>query len=182
MNKHKTKISRRLSYILRHAPEKAGLTLENGGWVSVKELLTALSSRGPTISMTTLEEVVRDNDKQRFSFNEDQTKIRANQGHSVDVDLNLTPLKPPAVLYHGTVERFIGLIFEKGLIKGNRHHVHMTTDIKTALKVGSRRGTPIVLKIEAEQMSKEGFLFFRSGNGVWLTETVPPAYLERSTP
>lgn len=126
-----------------------------------------------------LEKVVADNDKQRFSFSDDGQKIRANQGHSVQVDLKLEPQTPPDILYHGNVERFLESIRQEGLIPGSRQHVHLSADTKTATAVGSRRGKPIILEIAAAQMHRDGYHFFISQNGVWLTDKVPPEYIAK---
>jgi putative RNA 2'-phosphotransferase len=128
--------------------------------------------------MEELEEVVATNTKKRFSFNEDKTKIKANQGHSIKVDLALQPKQPPSYLYHGTVEKFLQSIREKGLIKGSRHHVHLSADKETAINVGSRRGKPIILTIKSGEMHAQNHIFYQSENGVWLTETVPTEYIE----
>jgi putative RNA 2'-phosphotransferase len=124
-----------------------------------------------------LEELVVTNDKRRFSISPDGVRIRANQGHSVEVDLGLTPREPPDVLFHGTVAKFLDSIRRSGLIKGNRHHVHMSADEQTAAKVGQRHGKPVILTIEATRMSRVGHAFFQSDNGVWLVDAVPPEYL-----
>ena len=143
----------------------------------VNELLAAAARHGRSISREQLEEVVATNDKKRFSFSPDGLLVRANQGHSVEVDLGLVPIEPPELLYHGTVERFLDSIRAKGLVRGNRHHVHLSADRDTAARVGQRRGRPVVLVVEAGRMHRDGHRFFRSENGVWLTETVPPQYL-----
>jgi putative RNA 2'-phosphotransferase len=177
MTDRNTKTSKFLSLVLRHRPEEIGLTLRNDGWVLVSELLAACANHGFKLTAETLEEVVRTNEKQRFSFSDDRLMIRANQGHSVNVDLGLQTLKAPPVLYHGTAERFILSIKEQGLIKGKRHHVHLSENREIAIEVGRRYGRPIVLTIASERMNKDGHLFFRSANGVWLTEHVPVNYI-----
>jgi putative RNA 2'-phosphotransferase len=121
---------------------------------------------------------VEKNDKQRFSFNEDGTMIRANQGHSIQIDLHLTPIAPPMFLFHGTAIRFLTSILEEGLTKQSRNHVHLSSDVETARKVGSRHGAPVILKVHSGAMADNGFVFFRSENGVWLTDYVPPSFLE----
>jgi len=176
-DKRIVKISKFLSKHLRHSPEALGLRLEAGGWVEVETLLRACAKRGFEITRTQLEEVVAQNDKQRFSFDETGTRIRANQGHSVEVDLQLEPLAPPPVLYHGTARHNVAAILETGLRKMNRHDVHLSTDVETATKVGRRHGAPVVLRVEAAAMHEAGFTFYRSANGVWLVESVPPEYL-----
>lgn len=169
--------SKFLSLVLRHEPGLIGITLDEAGWVSVSELLRACHAHGRAITADELREVVAGNDKQRFSFSDDGRKIRANQGHSVPVNLGYSPADPPAVLYHGTVEKFVPLIMEQGLKKGARHHVHLSPDEQTARRVGARRGRPVVLKVESGRMRRDGHEFFQSANGVWLTEHVPPEYI-----
>jgi len=177
MNKQIVTISKFLSLVLRHKPQEIGITLDPEGWVPVEDLLAAVARHGRPITLEQLDEVVATNDKQRFAFSPDGRLIRANQGHSVEVDLALPPVEPPELLYHGTVERFLESIREKGLVRGKRHHVHLSADRETAARVGQRRGRPVVLMVEAGRMHREGHQFFRSENGVWLTETVPPTYL-----
>lgn len=172
--RHLTSISRKLSLYLRHAPERAGITLSSDGWASVNDVMRALS-----VTRTELEEIVATNDKQRFAFDETGNRIRANQGHSVPVDLELPAADPPAVLYHGTVERFLATIERDGLRPMQRHHVHLSATVDTAVKVGSRRGSPVVLRVDAAAMAHDGHVFHVSANGVWLTSHVPPVYLSR---
>ncbi len=172
------KTSKFLSLVLRHKPETIGLTLDDNGWASVNELLKKLQEHGRGVTLVELQTVVANNNKQRFSFNEDGSKIRANQGHSIEVNLNLTPTTPPAQLYHGTATRNLGSILHQGLLKGERHHVHLSDNHATATAVGQRYGKPIVLHINTQQMYANGHLFFCSDNGVWLTEHVPPQYIE----
>lgn len=164
------KVSRRLSYVLRHRPDSVGLTLDDAGWVPVEKLLKIMG-----LTRSQLEEVVARNDKQRFTIEGD--RIRANQGHSVDVDLQLEAVKPPPKLYHGTVARNLASIGEMGLVKGARHHVHLSADPETAAKVGARRGKPVILEVDSAGMAAAGFVFYRSANGVWLTDSVPASYL-----
>lgn len=177
MSNQTIRVSKFLSLVLRHRPEKIGLTLDPAGWVEVTELLQACQQHGFPLSQAELESVVVTNDKQRFSFNKDKTRIRASQGHSVEVELGYQPARPPELLYHGTVERFLPSILEKGLLKGQRHHVHLSGDVATAIKVGTRRGEPMILTIHSGQMYRDGCVFYQSANGVWLTEHVPPAYI-----
>lgn len=172
-----TKISKFLSLVLRHRPELIGLTLDSAGWVSVSELLRACQSYGQPLTLAELSKIVTSNDKQRFSISEDEQMIRANQGHSISVELGYSPAIPPDILYHGTVEKFLPFIREEGLKKGARHHVHLSPDWETARSVGSRRGKPIILKVESGRMHKSGKQFFISKNGIWLTEHVAPEYL-----
>jgi putative RNA 2'-phosphotransferase len=178
MEKNKlVKISKYLSYHLRHHPEKLGLKLADGGWVSVKELLKAAQQDNFTLTFAELQEVVAENDKKRFSFDETGTLIKANQGHSVTVDLKLEPKIPPAILYHGTIAKNIAAITKQGLSKMSRHHVHLSVDINTAYQVGSRRGKPVIFPVDALAMFEAGYQFYLSDNGVWLVDQVPPEYL-----
>jgi putative RNA 2'-phosphotransferase len=177
MNKELVEISKFLSLVLRHKPQAIGITLDAEGWVAVDELLAAAGRHGQAITRQQLQEVVATNDKKRFSFSPDGQRIRANQGHSVDVDLGLAPCNPPELLYHGTVRRFLDSIRAKGLLRGSRRHVHLSLDQETAARVGQRRGRPVVLVIEAGRMHRDGHPFYQSENGVWLTEAVPPEYL-----
>lgn len=169
----RTRLSKRLSYYLRHAPGEIGLTLEPGGWVSVDALVAALE-----ITRAELEDVVAWNPKQRFAFDETGARIRANQGHSVEIDLQLTSAEPPAVLYHGTGERAVEAILREGLLRMERHHVHLSADLETARRVGSRHGRPHVFTVDAAALHADGAVFYRSQNGVWLVERVPPKYLK----
>jgi putative RNA 2'-phosphotransferase len=171
------KVSKYLSKHLRHEPERLGLALGPGGWVEVEVLLKACAAARFPISRAELDEVVATSDKQRFSFDEAGTRIRANQGHSVKVDLQLEALAPPEVLYHGTGERSVASILEGGLKKMARHHVHLSAEVETARKVGMRHGKPVVFEVAAVVMQGEGHTFYRSANGVWLVESVPVKYL-----
>ncbi|MFN8489087.1 MAG: RNA 2'-phosphotransferase [Caldilineaceae bacterium] len=177
-----TRISKFLSLVLRHQPDKIGITLDKAGWVAVTELLRACQQHGFPITLEELKTVVATSDKQRFAFSEDGTRIRANQGHSVDVELGYQPVTPPAMLYHGTAERFLPSIQQQGLVKGQRHHVHLSADEATAQKVGARHGKPVVLQVQSGLMHRAGCLFYQSENGVWLTAHVPVAYLVLPTP
>jgi putative RNA 2'-phosphotransferase len=170
-------ISKYLSKYLRHKPEEIGLKLSPGGWVAVDELLTACEQNNFPITMEELKEVVTTNDKKRFSFNDSLTQIRANQGHSTEVDLQLKPALPPDVLYHGTGEKSVESILQTGLTKMSRHHVHLSSDIETAKTVGKRHGKPVVFMIHAAKMSQAGYIFYCSDNGVWLVDNVPVKYL-----
>lgn len=171
-------ISRFLSYVLRHRPDEIGLVLDREGWVAIDELLAALAAHGRALDRADLEAIVRESDKQRFAIRGD--RIRANQGHSVPIDLALPPSEPPAVLYHGTVRGVLEAIRREGLIKGRRTHVHLSADVATAAKVGARRGKPVILKVDAAAMHGEGHRFFRSDNGVWLVDAVPPRFIKPS--
>ncbi len=171
-------VSKLLSRVLRHQPELLGIELDDQGWTETQTLLLAINENVMPIDKEMLEAVVRENDKQRFSFNTDRSMIRANQGHSLKVELDLPSVEPPVFLYHGTVEKFISNIKDKGLLKMNRQHVHLSLDTATARKVGSRRGKPTILKVAAGQMFADGHVFFLSENKVWLTDHVPPKYLD----
>ena len=179
MDRSLVTISKFLAKHLRHAPKPLGLSLEPGGWVSVDDLLAASKHAGFPISYDELIECVETNDKKRFSFDGTGDLIRANQGHSVDVDLQLEGKVPPEILFHGTVERFLASIMAEGLKKGKRHHVHLSKDVETARRVGARRGKPVILQVDSGKMQAEGFKFFLSVNGVWLTYSVPAEYLTR---
>lgn len=171
------KISKYLSKHLRHQPERLGLTLEPGGWVGVDALLRACALHGFAISPAELHEVVQRNDKQRFAFDATGTRIRAQQGHSVAIDLQLAPQAPPPTLYHGTAQQFVPAIQRDGLLKLRRHHVHLSTDVETARRVGARRGRAVIFSVAAAALHQAGYTFYRSGNGVWLVDHVPPHYL-----
>ncbi|MCC2672626.1 MAG: 2-phosphotransferase [Armatimonadetes bacterium] len=170
-------VSKYLSRHLRHNPTALGLILEPGGWVRVDDLLAGCSRKGFHISRAELDEVVAQNDKQRFSFDASGKRIRANQGHSVEVDLQLEPTAPPAVLYHGTGHGTAGAVAKEGLRKMRRHHVHLSADIETATRVGARHGRPVVFAIDAQAMAAAGVEFFCSDNGVWLVDEVPAQFL-----
>lgn len=175
--KRQTKISKFLSLILRHAPETVGLRLEENGWVNVDELITACAQNGRALTREEIEEVVETNDKKRFSFSPSRTKIRANQGHSIEIEIEFEKRMPPAILYHGTAEKNVKSILERGLQKMRRHHVHLSSDKETARKVGMRYGKPVIFEIETKAMIENDFEFFVSANGVWLIENVPPQFL-----
>lgn len=170
-------ISKRLSLILRHQPEKAGLTLGDGGWVSVAEVLAGLDSLGWGITEDDLHRVVANNDKKRFTLSDDGAMIRAAQGHSVEIVHDFAPLTPPDTLFHGTATRFLDAILAEGLKKMSRQYVHLSSDTETASKVGQRYGKPVILIVAAASMYNDGYTFFRADNGVWLTDQVPPHYL-----
>ncbi len=168
------RLSKALSYYLRHAPHELSLQLEPGGWVAVEDLLAGLALQGLCVTYTDLERVVRASDKQRFALQ--GMSIRANQGHSVEVDLQLQAESPPPLLYHGTAKRFLESILAKGLLPGQRHHVHLSDNLKTARSVGQRHGSPVILQIDTPSMS--AMEFFRSANGVWLVAKVEPKFLK----
>ena len=178
MRKDLAEHSRFLSYMLRHKPESVSVELDENGWVEVSALLNACRASGMNISEVQLTEIVETNDKKRFAFSEAGTKIRASQGHSIaSIDLQLKEVVPPSTLFHGTVEKFMSAIEKSGLQKMNRQHVHLSATVDTATNVGSRRGKPIILYINTVPMYKAGFKFYRSENGVWLTESVPWEYI-----
>ena len=165
-----------IAYVLRHKPEAAGITLDEHGYADVCELIDGVKKTGRTIDRDVLENMVETDEKMRFSFNADKSKVRANQGHSFPVDVEMEECAPPDVLYHGTAEKYIKSIREKGIIKKTRNFVHLSKDVPTATKVGSRHGTPIVLTVDAKRMYADGYKFFISANGVWQTERVPLGY------
>jgi putative RNA 2'-phosphotransferase len=173
------RISKFLSKHLRHAPEAIGITLEPGGWVQVNTLLEACAKHGMRISRETLNTVMAENNKQRFGFDETGTLIRANQGHSTNVELEFESLTPPDTLYHGTATKFLPSILETGLQRMKRHHVHLSSDLETASKVGARHGKLVILEVNAQAMVEAGFIFYRSENGVWLVDDVPVKFLNQ---
>jgi putative RNA 2'-phosphotransferase len=176
--KDNIKISKFMSLVLRHKPETIGIVLDKNGWTDVEMLLNKLKEHGLILDKTLLEYIVATNIKKRFAFNDTHTKIRANQGHSVEIDLGYLPQKPPLILYHGTGEKYVGAILKLGLKKQNRHNVHLSLDVETALNVGQRHGNPIVFKITSGEMFNSGYEFFLSENGVWLTDFVPVEFLQ----
>jgi putative RNA 2'-phosphotransferase len=169
--------SKFLSKHLRHQPEALGLTLADGGWVEVATLLDACARHGFPLAREQLDDIVRTSDKKRFAFDETGLRIRANQGHSTAVDLQLQPALPPALLYHGSAEKNATPILAFGLVKMKRHHVHLSLDAATALKVGQRHGKPVLFAIDSAAMHARGFVFYCSANGVWLTDHVPAQFL-----
>ena len=176
--KERRKKSKFLSLVLRHQPETIGIELDEAGWVDVDLLMSALTCHNRGMSRETLEEVVRTNDKQRFSFSEDGTRIRANQGHSVDIELGYQPATPPEILFHGTPQQFVDNIAEEGLKKMKRHHVHLHVDVATSTAVGQRRGRPVLLKVRVLDTHQAGHEFFVTPNDVWLTDHVPAKYID----
>ena len=171
------RVSRRLSFVLRHQPGSVGLTLDEAGWVDVDLLLGALAAHGLPLTRGDLDDVVAGNDKQRFAFDAAGRRIRASQGHSVAVDLGYAAATPPDELFHGTVARFLPAILADGLRPGRRHAVHLSADAATARVVGGRRGRPVVLRVDAAGLAAAGARFARSANGVWLVDVVPPDYV-----
>lgn len=170
--------SKYMSLILRHKPEVIGITLDEHGWANVDELIEGINRTHP-LTMETLEQIVREDGKQRYSFNEDKTLIRANQGHSIPVDVELEEVEPPEILYHGTGEKYTDSIDMQGLLPKTRLYVHLSGDMETAKKVGQRHGKPVIYRVLSGKMYKDGILFYRSVNGVWLTKSVPVKYLEK---
>lgn len=170
--------SKFIALILRHKPETIGITLDEHGWADVQALIAGVSKTHP-LTMAGLEEIVQTDSKQRYSFNEDHTLIRANQGHSIPVDVELKETEPPAVLYHGTGEKYVPSIQQGGLLPKSRLYVHLSADISTAIAVGKRHGKPVVFRIDARKMVLDGYAFYLSVNGVWLTKRVPVQYLAK---
>ena len=179
--KETIRASKFLSLILRHEPERVGLKLGEAGWVTVEELLHAVNRQGVVLTPDGLRHIVATSDKKRFALSEDGTRIRANQGHSVEVDLQYAPQTPPEILYHGTATRFLDGIRQGGLQKMERHDVHLSAETKVTLQVGGRHGRPALLVIRAGDMHRLGFVFRCSANGVWLVEQVPPQFIEFPT-
>lgn len=173
-----TETSRYISLILRHKPEVIGITLDEHGWAGVEELIAGVKRTHP-LDINILDEIVRTDNKQRYSFNKDKTLIRANQGHSIPVDVELEKAMPPNYLWHGTGEKYVQSIETQGLISKSRLYVHLSADEDTARKVGGRHGKPVVYRVLSSAMWNDGFTFFRSINGVWLTKTVPIEYLQK---
>lgn len=178
MSDRAIQISKTLSYWLRHKPEAAGLELSSDGWADIDAVLSVLARECKACDWAELLHVVETNDKKRFELSADAGRIRARQGHSIEVDLDWPKADPPAILYHGTVERFVQAILAEGLRPMARHHVHLSADVETASRVGRRRGKPVILLIDARNMASKGHVFRLSGNGVWLADTVPPAFLK----
>jgi putative RNA 2'-phosphotransferase len=177
--KQMVQLSKQLSYVLRHNPASIGLQLDAGGWCDIEELIVKLTaSLGLTVTRVELDQVVEENNKKRFAISEDNTRIRASQGHSITVDLGYIPKTPPDVLYHGTAKQNLESIMKNGLVPGSRHDVHMSKDVETAKNVGTRHGKPVVLEVDAKSMHKAGVEFFESENGVWLTKHVPSEFLK----
>lgn len=178
-DRRKNKTSKFISLILRHKPEVIGISLDEHGWADVKELIEGVNrAEGHFLDAELLEDIVRTDEKQRYSFNEDHTLIRANQGHSIPVDVELEERTPPDVLYHGTGEKYVSSIDVQGLIPKGRLYVHLSSDMQTAKKVGSRHGRPVIYQIDCSQMVKDGLKFFLSANKIWLTKAVPARYIK----
>ena len=173
-----TNISRYIALLLRHHPEKAGLCLDEHGWVEVEALILGVRRHYPEFNRAVLDEIVARDSKQRYAYNQDKTCIRANQGHSIPVDVELKQALPPTILYHGTGEKYVESIQKVGLIPKSRLYVHLSTDIQTAIQVGKRHGQPVVYQIDTQQMIHDGFIFYISANHIWLTKAVPVQYLK----
>lgn len=174
----KDKLSVFISLVLRHKPDAAGIQLDEHGWANVEELISGINSTGRKIDMKILEEVVASDEKGRYSFNEDKSLIRANQGHSIPVDVDLKEQEPPEFLYHGTAERFLEDIQSEGLRPMSRLYVHLSKDIETAIKVGKRHGKPVILQVHSGELFRDGNKFYLSENGIWLIQSVPTRYFE----
>jgi putative RNA 2'-phosphotransferase len=172
------KTSKFLSLVLRHEPERVGLKLDDAGWTGVDELLQAVNRHGPALTLEQLKHIVATSDKKRFAFSEDGLRIRASQGHSVEVDLQYPPQTPPEILYHGTATRFLDGIRQSGLKRMARHDVHLSAETNVTLQVGGRHGKPLLLTIRAGEMHRAGFVFRLSANGVWLVDHVPPQFID----
>jgi len=169
--------SKYLSLVLRHAPERAGVQLDEAGWVGIDELLAGAAANGRAISRAELDRIVATNPKRRFAFDETGTRIRAVQGHSVEIDLGYEPREPPPVLFHGTHPKVVDAIRTEGLRPMSRRHVHLSADVETAKVVGARRGRPVIVEVDAAAMAADGVTFFRAANGVWLCDRVAPRWL-----
>lgn len=177
-DKETIRTSKFLSLILRHEPERVGLKLGEAGWVGVDELLQAVNANGVALTLEQLQHIVATSDKKRYAFSEDGQRIRASQGHSVEVDLQYPPQTPPEILYHGTATRFLDGIRQHGLQRMERHDVHLSAETKVTLQVGGRHGKPVLLTIRAGEMHRGGFVFRCSANGVWLVDHVPPQFIQ----
>ncbi|MEK0451718.1 MAG: hypothetical protein RL088_3986 [Verrucomicrobiota bacterium] len=176
--KQTTRLSKFLSLVLRHQPDAAGVVLDSAGWVAVEELLAGCARVGNPMTRAQLDHVVATNEKKRFEFSADGLRIRASQGHSVEVELDYEPQTPPGLLFHGTASRFVDSIRTSGLLKQARHHVHLSAELTTAAQVGARHGKSVVLNIRAGDMHRAGHTFFRSTNGVWLVDAVPLKFIQ----
>lgn len=178
MEKKLKQISKFMGLVLRHRPETIGLVLNENGWANLQEMIDKMNATGAEVDSELIHTIVETNDKKRFAFNEDMTMIRASQGHSVEVDLNLKEVQPPEFLYHGTIQESVDIIRLEGLKKMSRQHIHLSKDKETAIKVGSRRGKPVILVIRASAMHADGYRFYLSANEVWLADEVPVQYIQ----
>lgn len=179
MSQLEQRTSRMMSLVLRHDPSSIGLTLDENGWAEINHLVDCLNQHGRRVDRALIERVVESSDKQRFKISNDGQSIRANQGHSIAIDLKLEAKSPPQWLYHGTAEKSMTAIEREGLLKQSRQHVHLSKDQKTAKMVGARHGKPVVLEVAAQLMEQHGYRFYQAENGVWLTDCVPPDYLNQ---
>jgi putative RNA 2'-phosphotransferase len=177
MGRNRVAASKFLSLLLRHKPQEVGLSLDAGGWAGIEDIVRLTSGRRTPLTRKLIEEITATSEKKRFIISDDGNRIRANQGHSIAVNLNLEPQNPPEALFHGTATRYIESILRQGLVKGNRQYVHLSPDRSTAEQVGRRHGKPVILNIAAQAMQASGYVFFLSVNGVWLTEHVPARFL-----
>ena len=173
-----TKLSKFLSLVLRHRPEQIGLRLDEAGWANIAELIEVANKAGMSLTPAVISHIVKTNDKQRFTISYDGARIRANQGHSILVDLGLSESEPPEFLYHGTARRNIAALRNSGIVKGKRMYVHLSLNREMATMVGKRHGAPIVLAVQAFQMYRDGLIFYLSENGIWMTESVAPKYID----
>lgn len=176
IDKNHTKLSKYISLILRHRPEVIGVKLDKNGWCNVDDLISKMNSNGQKITRSELECIVKNDNKGRYTYNSDGTKIRANQGHSIDVDIQLKKVHPPKYLYHGTVQKYVTPILKGGIKKGQRQYVHLSSNIEVAKEVGMRRGIPVIFKIESGIMHTDGYEFYLSKNNVWLCDFIPSKY------
>lgn len=175
-----TELGKYIALILRHKPETIEASLDEHGWMEVDTLINGINSHSNHhIDMERLERIVKEDNKGRYSFGEDKLLIRANQGHSVSVDVEMPEMTPPDILYHGTGEKFVASIDEQGLIPKSRLYVHLSKDIETASKVGSRHGHPVIYEVMSGKMAADGYKFYLSANGVWQTKSVPTQYLKK---
>jgi putative RNA 2'-phosphotransferase len=179
ISKEDMRISKFISLVLRHKPEEIGLTLDQYGYMNTSDLIKGINEKGYKATISDIERILEEDDKQRYSFNNDKTKIKANQGHSITVNLELQAIEPPKVLYHGTATRFSESIFKEGIKKQKRQYVHLSADIETATKVGKRHGELVVFKVNSQQMYEDGCKFYLSENKVWLTDYVPIKYFSK---
>lgn len=175
----KDRLSVFISLILRHKPETIGIKLDDYGYADVNELIEKINNTGRNINIEILEQIVKEDNKQRYSFNDDRSKIRANQGHSINVNVELRELEPPRFLYHGTATRFLDNIKKEGIVSKSRLYVHLSNDIDTAVQVGKRHGVPVVLKINTGKMYENGYKFYLSENNIWLCKYIPFEYVEK---
>lgn len=178
ISKQDQKASKFISLILRHKPQEIGLQLDEYGYVNTNDLINGMIRKGYNVTITDVERIVSEDDKQRYSFNSDKSKIKANQGHSIEVNLELQPVKPPMVLYHGTSKKVLNSILSQGITKKSRQYVHLSADIETASKVGTRHGELVLFKVDSKRMYEDGHEFYLSDNGVWLVDFVPSKYFD----